>query len=101
MTTSDLEAAKPTNGNDNGNGGRDRYYEPVARLDLQLRMAGLKLTLLGTPENLRTVVDHLQRQLDPVNEEMANHDQKLSALEPARKPKMELPISLKPIARIP
>ena len=57
----------------------------ITRLELQYRMAQLKLELLGSPENLLNVIDSLQRQLDQVNEELITHDQRLSAVEQAGK----------------
>lgn len=55
----------------------------ITRLELQYRIAQLKLELLGSPENLLNVIDSLQRQLDQVNEELITHDQRLSAVEQA------------------
>ncbi len=53
----------------------------IIREDLKYRLALIHLELLGNPENLLTIVDSLQRQVDQLREDMIAQDQRLSAVE--------------------
>jgi hypothetical protein len=53
----------------------------IARLKLIYELAQLKLELIGSPENVLTLVDSLQRQIDRLSEEMLSQDQRITALE--------------------
>jgi len=53
----------------------------ISRLELMYQIAQLKLELVGSPENVLTLVDSLQRQIDRLSEEMLAHDQRITALE--------------------
>lgn len=53
----------------------------ITRLELQYRLAQIKLELLGNPEHLLTLVDSLQRQIDHLSEELMAHDQRITAME--------------------
>ena len=53
----------------------------ITRLDLVYQLAQLKLELVGSPENILTLVDSLQRQIDRLSEELLSHDQRITGLE--------------------
>ncbi len=55
----------------------------ITRLQLMHQLAQLKLELLGSPENVLTLVDSLQRQIDQLSEEVLTQDQRITALEGA------------------
>ncbi len=53
----------------------------LSRSELKYKLAQLELELLDNPENVLTLVDSLQRQIDRLAEEIMAQDQRIGAME--------------------
>ena len=53
----------------------------LTRLELRHELARLKVVMLQNPDNFVTLMDHLERRMDRLGEEILSIDQRLTALE--------------------